>query len=133
MFDDRGERDAEGVELGQQGRHLRLAAVGLDVFPQEPPDSSHPIFRHERSIFTPHLIANSALAEILNMVGGRVQHGLNANGLQAQIGLPIAIPPTEPKGESIMLGFGFESMEGEPQTFSFTIREQDASKGAKTQ
>lgn len=77
--------------------------------------------------------AHSALAEILNMVGGRVQHGLNGNGLQAQIGLPAAIPPTEPKGESIVLGFSFESMDGELQTFSFSVREQDASKGAKTQ
>jgi CheY-specific phosphatase CheX len=81
----------------------------------------------------PEDAASSALSEILNMVGGRVQHGLNANGLQAQIGLPIAIPPSEPKGESIVLGFGFESMGGEPQTFSFSVREQDALKGAKTQ
>ena len=77
--------------------------------------------------------AHSALGEILNMVGGRVQHALNGNGLQAQIGLPIAIPPTEPKGESIMLGFGFDSMDGEPQIFSFSVREQDAVKGAKAQ
>jgi CheY-specific phosphatase CheX len=77
--------------------------------------------------------AHSALAEILNMVGGRVQHGLNGNGLQAQIGLPVAILPTEPKGESIVLGFSFESLDGEPQTFSFSVREQEASKGAKTQ
>jgi len=77
--------------------------------------------------------AHSALAEILNMVGGRVQHGLNGNGLQAQIGLPAAIPPSEPKGESIVLGFSFESMDGEAQTFSFSVREQEASKGAKTQ
>jgi CheY-specific phosphatase CheX len=81
----------------------------------------------------PEDAASSALSEILNMVGGRVQHGLNGNGLQAQIGLPLAIQATEPKGESIVLGFGFESMSGEMQTFSFSVREQEASKGAKTQ
>jgi len=37
----------------------RLSAVGLDVFPVEPPDLAHPIFRHPRALFTPHAIGLS--------------------------------------------------------------------------
>lgn len=37
----------------------RLAAVGLDVFPVEPPDLSHPIFRHPRVLCTPHAMGLS--------------------------------------------------------------------------
>ena len=37
----------------------RLSAVGLDVFPVEPPDLSHAIFGHPRVLFTPHAIGLS--------------------------------------------------------------------------
>ena len=37
----------------------RLAGVGLDVFEPEPPDFSHPIFRHPDCLTAPHSIANS--------------------------------------------------------------------------
>jgi D-3-phosphoglycerate dehydrogenase len=47
---------AEALESGQ------LAAVGLDVFPTEPPDTSHRIFRDPRLICAPHLLGVSELA-----------------------------------------------------------------------
>lgn len=47
----------------------RLRAVGLDVFPVEPPED-HPIFRHPRAIVTGHVAARTpgAQANILNTV-----------------------------------------------------------------
>lgn len=70
--------------------------------------------------------AQSALAEILNMVGGRVQHGLTANGLRAHIGLPITGAPGDPIGDTVKMGFGFDSMTGEPQEFTLCISERAA-------
>ena len=46
----------EGLEEGP------LAAVGLDVFPDEPPDASHRLFQHPRCLFAPHLLGVSSLA-----------------------------------------------------------------------
>lgn len=46
----------EGLEDGP------LAAAGLDVFPDEPPDFSHPLFKHPRCLFAPHLLGVSTLA-----------------------------------------------------------------------
>ena len=40
----------------------RLAAVGLDVFPTEPPDTSHRIFKNPRCLCSPHLVGGSELA-----------------------------------------------------------------------
>jgi D-3-phosphoglycerate dehydrogenase / 2-oxoglutarate reductase len=40
----------------------KLAAVGMDVFPTEPPDVSHPIFLHPNMLCTPHAIGLSILA-----------------------------------------------------------------------
>src|SRR5690606_4401251 len=37
----------------------QLAAVGLDVFPEEPPDISHPLFSHPNVLCSPHLAAGS--------------------------------------------------------------------------
>jgi D-3-phosphoglycerate dehydrogenase len=42
--------------------HGRLAAVGLDVYPEEPPDPSHPIFRRPNVICTPHVMGLSQRA-----------------------------------------------------------------------
>jgi CheY-like chemotaxis protein len=70
--------------------------------------------------------AQSALAEILNMVGGRVQHGLTANGLRAQIGLPVTGAPNDPTGDTVKMGFGFDSMNGEPQEFTLCISERES-------
>jgi D-3-phosphoglycerate dehydrogenase len=48
----------------------RLSAVGLDVYPQEPPDVSHPIFSHPRALCTPHAMGLSvgASRNIFTMV-----------------------------------------------------------------
>ncbi len=40
----------------------RLSAVGLDVFPDEPPDISHRIFKDTRCICAPHLVGVSRVA-----------------------------------------------------------------------
>ena len=40
----------------------KLAAVGLDVFPQEPPDVSHPIFTHPNMLCAPHAMGLSVSA-----------------------------------------------------------------------
>jgi len=40
----------------------QLGGVGLDVFPEEPPDHKHPLFRHERCLCAPHYIGVSKLA-----------------------------------------------------------------------
>jgi D-3-phosphoglycerate dehydrogenase / 2-oxoglutarate reductase len=47
---------AEALESG------RLGAVALDVFPAEPPDTSHPIFRHPNFVCAPHLAGVSEIA-----------------------------------------------------------------------
>ncbi len=40
----------------------RLNGLGLDVFPDEPPDSNHRIFRDPRCICAPHLVGMSEVA-----------------------------------------------------------------------
>jgi phosphoglycerate dehydrogenase-like enzyme len=40
----------------------QLAAAGLDVYPAEPPDVSHPIFRHPNVLCSPHAMGLSAKA-----------------------------------------------------------------------
>ncbi|MBI4377640.1 MAG: NAD(P)-binding domain-containing protein [Nitrospinae bacterium] len=45
-------------------RDGRLAGVGLDVFPDEPPkDFKHPLFTHPNFIGSPHVLASTAGAE----------------------------------------------------------------------
>lgn len=68
--------------------------------------------------------AGGALSEILNMVGGRVQNGLTTHGLRAHLGLPVTGAVSDPLGETIMLGFGFDSVSGEPQEFAVCISER---------
>ena len=47
---------ADGLESGQ------LSAVGLDVFEEEPPDTSHRLFRDRRCLFSPHTAGTSEVA-----------------------------------------------------------------------
>ena len=47
---------ADGLESGQ------LGAVGLDVFEEEPPDTSHRLFRDRRCLFSPHTAGTSEVA-----------------------------------------------------------------------
>jgi D-3-phosphoglycerate dehydrogenase / 2-oxoglutarate reductase len=42
----------------------RLAGVALDVLPQEPPPSDHPLLTHPRALITPHVAWYSAEAEV---------------------------------------------------------------------
>lgn len=69
--------------------------------------------------------ASSSLAEILNMVSGRVQHGLNSNGMRAQIGLPAPLVPGQASADDITFGFAFDSLEGEPHEFAISISERE--------
>jgi phosphoglycerate dehydrogenase-like enzyme len=46
----------EALESGQ------LQSVGLDVYPVEPPDVTHPIFKHPNALLTPHAMALSIKA-----------------------------------------------------------------------
>ncbi|HID94980.1 MAG TPA: hydroxyacid dehydrogenase [Candidatus Latescibacteria bacterium] len=50
-------------EMLQSGK---LGGVALDVFPEEPPDVGHPIFRHPNFIGTPHV---SSMTETLDEMG----------------------------------------------------------------
>lgn len=95
---------------------LALAARMLQSAPEDLPEDA----------------ATSALAEILNMVAGRILHGLSNAGLRAQIGLPDIGSPKQPDRDAIMMGFEFESLTGEPKSFAFSISEKDSSGGAKT-
>jgi CheY-specific phosphatase CheX len=95
---------------------LALAARMLQATPEDLPEDA----------------ATSALAEILNMVAGRVLHGLSNSGLRAQIGLPVIGAPKQPDHDAIMMGFEFEALNGEPKSFAFSITEKDSSAGAKT-
>jgi len=47
---------ADALEAGQ------LTAVGLDVYPGEPPDASHRIFEDQRCLCAPHVLGVSVLA-----------------------------------------------------------------------
>lgn len=40
-----------------------LGAVGLDVFPDEPPDPTHPLFTHDRAYVTGHIAARTPLSQ----------------------------------------------------------------------
>ena len=42
----------------------QLAGVALDVLPQEPPPSRHPLLTHPRALITPHVAWYSAEAEV---------------------------------------------------------------------
>jgi D-3-phosphoglycerate dehydrogenase len=42
----------------------RLAGVGLDVLPQEPPPAGHPLLAHPRALLTPHVAWYSQEAEV---------------------------------------------------------------------
>jgi D-3-phosphoglycerate dehydrogenase len=41
----------------------RLAAVALDVLPEEPPPADHPVLTHPRALVTPHVAWYSAESE----------------------------------------------------------------------
>jgi phosphoglycerate dehydrogenase-like enzyme len=66
------------VEALQTGA---LAGVGLDVFEPEPPDFSHPLFRHPNCLTTPHALAmtTGAMFKVFNSMAEDVAAVLNGN------------------------------------------------------
>jgi D-3-phosphoglycerate dehydrogenase / 2-oxoglutarate reductase len=66
------------VEALQTGA---LAGVGLDVFEPEPPDFSHPLFRHPNCLTTPHALAmtTGAMFKVFKSMAEDVAAVLNGN------------------------------------------------------
>lgn len=64
-----------------------VAGAALDVFPKEPPDEAHPIFKHPRIIFSPHLGASTVESQtkvaqmIANQMSGYLLHGVITNAV----------------------------------------------------
>ena len=65
----------------------RVAGAALDVFPEEPPDMSWPIFTHPGVIFTPHLAASTGEAQtkvaemIAQQMADYLIHGVITNAV----------------------------------------------------
>jgi D-3-phosphoglycerate dehydrogenase len=98
--------DLDALAEGLQSGHL--AGVGLDVFPEQPPDLSHPIFRQENFLCSPHVssltpdadekIATMVCSDIVRVLRGeRPHHPVNpeAVGSSARLSSPSK-PPTSP-------------------------------------
>ena len=65
----------------------QVAGAALDVFPKEPPDFEHPIFKNENVIFTPHLGASTEEAQdivadmIARQTADYLQNGVITNAV----------------------------------------------------
>lgn len=59
----------------------RLAGAGLDVFEPEPPDLSHPLYRDERVIVTPHaaFVSRESLNDLRQRVCAQIASALSGN------------------------------------------------------
>jgi len=73
----------------------KLSGVGMDTFPKEPPDTSHPIFSHSRVLCTPHVLGLSVgatkriftmMSEGMAMVleGGTPENVINPKAFRAR-------------------------------------------------
>ncbi len=64
-----------------------VSGAALDVFPKEPPDEAHPIFKDPRIIFSPHLGASTVESQtkvaqmIANQISGYLLHGVISNAV----------------------------------------------------
>lgn len=67
---------------------------------------------------------SSALSEIVNMVGARVQQALGNAGLRADIGVPDTASTREADADAIVMGFAFDSLSGALQNFQVSISER---------
>lgn len=69
--------DPEAVWRGLESGHL--AGAALDVYPEEPPDLSHPLFRHPHFIGTPHasFYSEASVAELQATAAGQVRAALS--------------------------------------------------------
>ncbi len=67
-----------------------VAGAALDVFPKEPPDSKHPIFKHQHVIFTPHLGASTGEAQIkvAEMIGRQIVDYLSNGVITNAVNFP---------------------------------------------
>jgi D-3-phosphoglycerate dehydrogenase len=74
---------ADALEAG------KVAAAGLDVFAQEPP-GRHRLFSHPRSVFTPHIAAATAEAQlrVATDIARAVADALSGKGVRDAIGPP---------------------------------------------
>jgi CheY-specific phosphatase CheX len=112
------------------GVPITLADQGMDLMVAAIVDESTGLALAGRMLQSapedlPSDAATSALAEILNMVGGRIQHGLTNSGLRAHIGLPTNGVAKDLDPDAIKMGFAFESLSGELKYFSFSISEKE--------
>jgi len=64
----------------------RLGAVGLDVFPNEPPPTGHPLLHHPKAFITGHVAARSPISQrrILETVVREVRAVLSGTGPNPQ-------------------------------------------------
>ena len=65
--------DVDAVLAGLESE--RLGGAALDVYPEEPPDLSHPIFQHERFIATPHaaFYSEESVENLRHLAAGQVK------------------------------------------------------------
>ena len=83
--------------LYQALRKGRLGCVALDTFVEEPPDTSHPLFRHPQAILSPHVASRTPgakyrvyrtmlddLKAVLSGSRPRLEHLVNAELYQPQ-------------------------------------------------
>jgi CheY-like chemotaxis protein len=114
------------------GVPITLADQGMDIVVAAIVDESTGLALAGRMLQSapddlPSDASTSALSEILNMVAGRILHGLTNSGLRAHIGLPTNGAAREFDPDAIKMGFAFESLTGELKYFSFSISEKESS------
>lgn len=72
----------------------RVAGAALDVFPKEPPDFSHPIFKAENCIYTPHLGASTGEAQdiVADMIARQMSDYLINGVITHAVNFPSIAP-----------------------------------------
>lgn len=70
-----------------------LGGVGLDVFEQEPPDPNSPLFRHQRSFYTPHqaAITHQSLVNMSTLSAQNIIDGLEGRFDESMLVNPQAL------------------------------------------
>ena len=77
----------------------RLAGAALDVYPEEPPDLGHPLFRHPHFIGTPHasFYSEESVENLQRMSAGQVFQCLSGNTPDNIVNPQYATAPPRPK------------------------------------
>lgn len=107
----------------------RLAGVALDVFDPEPPDLSHPIFKHPNCLTSPHALGmtRGAMARIFRSMaedmaavlsGGKPRFVVNSETLQHQGGVKQALSRFPSPGELAPIYGRSDSPESKLHTIS---------------